>query len=234
VHLRLLHLAVGTDEADVVRCFMLEPTTTMGLWLRRYTQDHKGGWTCAEGWHEAMLPFGETPALYEAREYGGWVREIVTHAGEKPPGDDPRWPAKCAKCGYLFGETDTKQLFSDLIYARVDGGELMTLRDAPPGAMWDGWWLHGIHGGALCGPTVDGRNLFVRLPNGRDWHIDGRASNCTMPGDDVHHCWIRHGNPPELVVDKNGPTCAAGAGSILAGNYHGFLGQGGAPPGYLT
>ncbi len=38
-----------------------------------------------------------------------------------------------------------------------------------------------------------------------------------------HKCWIRHGTPPDLTVDKNGVTCNAGAGSILVGDYHGFL-----------
>jgi len=41
----------------------------------------------------------------------------------------------------------------------------------------------------------------------------------------VHRCWVRHGRPEDgtLHVDKNGVTCAAGAGSIVAGNFHGFL-----------
>jgi hypothetical protein len=66
---------------------------------------------------------------------------------------------------------------------------------------------------------------MVRCPNGSDWHVDGRASNCTMPTDKVHKCWVRHGDPraSNLTVDKNGFTCAAGAGSIQAGDYHGFL-----------
>jgi hypothetical protein len=56
--------------------------------------------------------------------------------------------------------------------------------------------------------------------------IDSRASNCTLPNDREHKCWIRHGTPPDLTVDKNGKTCAAGAGSIQLGNYHGFLRNG--------
>jgi hypothetical protein len=53
-----------------------------------------------------------------------------------------------------------------------------------------------------------------------------QASNCTLPGDKKHHCWIRHGEVPNLTVDKAGVTCAAGAGSIQAGDYHGFLRNG--------
>lgn len=58
--------------------------------------------------------------------------------------------------------------------------------------------------------------------------IDGRASNCTMPDDNVHKCWVRHGRPEDgtLHVDKNGNTCAAGAGSIATPNFHGFLHNG--------
>jgi hypothetical protein len=47
-----------------------------------------------------------------------------------------------------------------------------------------------------------------------------------MPDDGEHRCWVRHGEPPRITVDKNGPTCQAGAGSILAGDYHGFLRDG--------
>ena len=69
----------------------------------------------------------------------------------------------------------------------------------------------------------DTPHLQVICPNGQGWDIDSRASNCTLPNDNEHKCWIRHGEPPNITVDKNGKTCSAGAGSIQAGNYHGFL-----------
>lgn len=73
----------------------------------------------------------------------------------------------------------------------------------------------------------DGIYLMVRLPDGHDWAVDSEASNCTKPGE-PHHCWIRHGDPREcrVTVDKNGDTCAAGAGSIASPNWHGFLQNG--------
>lgn len=71
----------------------------------------------------------------------------------------------------------------------------------------------------------DGPALWVQTPGGA-WCIDSRASNCTMPYDYNHRCWVRHGEPPLVTVDKNGPTCAAGAGSIAVGSYHGFLQNG--------
>lgn len=69
-------------------------------------------------------------------------------------------------------------------------------------------------------------HLIVVLPGGHHWDIDSRASNCTLPEDDDHKCWIRHGTPPEITVDKNGNTCSAGSGSIMMGGYHGFLRNG--------
>ncbi len=71
--------------------------------------------------------------------------------------------------------------------------------------------------------------LGLVLPNGDHWNIDSRASNCTMPNDNNHRCWVRHGDPTKgenVHVDKNGKTCAAGAGSILMGGWHGFLHNG--------
>jgi hypothetical protein len=73
---------------------------------------------------------------------------------------------------------------------------------------------------------ASGPQLTVVCPNGGTWDIDSRASNCTMPYDYAHRCWIRHGEPPALTVDKAGVTCQAGAGSIQCGDYHGFLQNG--------
>ncbi len=215
----------------MLACFMLEATNTVRRSLRRYTHHPSAGWTCAEGWHEAVVPFDDAPAVWEDSTWGGVPHRVLAHVEEeRPPNDDPRWPITCAHCAYVFTPADAQQFFYDLLWERVDTGERMMLRDAPPGAMWDAHWLHGY----IEGP--DGRSLMVKCPNGRDWFIDGQASNCPMQDyqQRQHHCWVRHGVPPLLVVDKNGVTCTAGAGSIQAGDYHGFLGTGGAPPGYFT
>lgn len=53
-----------------------------------------------------------------------------------------------------------------------------------------------------------------------------RASNCDMKTEHTHRCWVRQGKPPTVAVGKGGHTCGAGAGSILSGNYHGFLRNG--------
>jgi hypothetical protein len=101
------------------------------------------------------------------------------------------------------------------LYRRMDTGEEISLYEAPPGAMW--FYYRDISNGD---PGV----LFVMTPGG-EWCVDSQASNCTRPGED-HKCWIRHGEAPDITVDKNGNTCAAGAGSIQCGSYHGFLRNG--------
>lgn len=71
----------------------------------------------------------------------------------------------------------------------------------------------------------DSPTLHVITPGGL-WNIDSRASNCTMPYDYDHRCWVRHGQPPMITVDKQGVTCTAGGGSIQCGDFHGFLRDG--------
>lgn len=73
-------------------------------------------------------------------------------------------------------------------------------------------------------------HIVVELPGECDtthaWDINGRASNCGRPDDRTHRCWVRHGDPPNITIDKDGDTCSAGAGSIQMGDYHGFLRDG--------
>lgn len=76
-----------------------------------------------------------------------------------------------------------------------------------------------------CHLGIDGRVLGVLTPGG-EWIIDSRASNCTMPDDNAHSCWVRHGIPPYVTVDKRGNSCKAGSGSIDTGRYHGKLTSG--------
>jgi hypothetical protein len=67
------------------------------------------------------------------------------------------------------------------------------------------------------------KHLIAVCPDGFHWDIDSRASNCTMKHDRTHRCWIRHGEPPNVTVDKNGHSCNAGAGSIQTPKWHGYL-----------
>ena len=125
------------------------------------------------------------------------------------------------KC-ILLEETGKRTGFIDgvdsPIYKRSDTGEEITLRDAPVGAIWRADWYEDMP--EYTG--TDGKSYVCRTPGG-DWMIDGRASNCTKPNDNEHKCWCRHGEAPNFTVNKVGNTCAAGAGSIMMRNYHGFL-----------
>lgn len=192
-----------------VKCFMLEPTEKIDRKLRRYSRDNTPD-CCPTNpgqysYHNASVPL-----------------DVATKDEDTQwPHDDPRWPKMC-KCGYEFKDSDNWQLFTETVWRRTDTGEETTLRNAPGGAMYFADWYEGMKW--ACGP--DGKSLCVVLPNGRTWMIDSRANNCTLPNDNEHKCWVRHGTPPEITVDKAGLTCGAGAGSILSGDYHGFLRNG--------
>ena len=198
-----------------IKCFWLEPTDKERRYLRRYQGNSKCSGTMS--YHNAMV-FAEDSKEVMDETVRHWVDDGKT---VKDFEGDPRWPTHCP-CGYEFQESDERQLFGSHIYRRVDTGEEMTLRDAPEGAMWDATWYHDL-GEGWCGD--DGKAIICRVPTNHDWHIDGPCSNCTRPNE-PHKCWVRHGEPPNLTVDKNGNTCAAGAGSILTSTWHGFLQNG--------
>lgn len=118
-------------------------------------------------------------------------------------------------------------------WVRVDNGEIRQHNsEFGVGAMWFAYW--GFKNREWQNET--GPHLYVRCPNGpadaagriptRDWDVDARASNCTLPEDKLHRCWVRHGSPPAVHVDKSGHTCSAGAGSIALPGWHGFLRNG--------
>jgi hypothetical protein len=92
-----------------------------------------------------------------------------------------------------------------------------------PGAMF---WIKFSGGGCSDHEPPCTQHLMVVTPDRHWWDIDGRANNCTMKTDKRHRCWVRHGVPPDLTVDKAGLTCAAGAGSIQTPDWHGYLHNG--------
>ena len=123
-----------------------------------------------------------------------------------------------------LAETD-KSGVQRMVFRNLDTGEETT--KLPPGALFA--QRRGGRQGA------DGLSIVCIVPYGRDgcadkttwWRIDSRATNCTMPEDGEHRCWVRHGTVGEAVhVDKNGNTCGAGAGSIAVPGFHGFLHHG--------
>jgi hypothetical protein len=228
---------VGYPET---RTFWIEPTETVAVALRRFTfsdpAKHDQGLSgCERGYHTRSAYIGTAAARWKDTDHG----RVLDSQPDVPHGDG-RWPETC-RCGHRFGDGDQWQVFQSLLYRRPDSDAVYMLHDyapgevvpvgevlgvvaapaaAPPGASWDAWWYPDSD--AWRGP--DGIAFTVRLPNGQDWFVDGQASNCTRKGE-PHKCWIRRGDPRrgDVTVDKAGDTCAAGAGSIQAGDYHGFL-----------
>lgn len=161
--------------------------------------------------------------LVEGRDFGEpthhWVRLDTGEAlGHRPVG---------AMWWGVVNERRRPKAAED--YARMTRADLDRLRTAFAS------YPAGYPGPSSTDPTLPqrqpsftfrtGRHLWVQTPGG-SWCIDSRASNCTLPYDYEHRCWVRHGDPPVVTVDKHGLTCSAGAGSIQCGSYHGFLQNG--------
>jgi hypothetical protein len=197
-----------------VKCFLVEDSGFHRIHLRRFVNRDQGKCSGPDGYHHAM-----SEEVARAPHHIGKERRLDGSLEAFPKGD-VRWPRHCP-CGYEFQDGDEWQVFTISIWKDAAGKEY-TLRDNVPGMMWDAHWNHDYK--PWCGP--DGKSLHVVCPDGHSWCIDSRASNCTMKDDDIHKCWVRHGEPPNLTVDKNGHTCAAGAGSIQTPNWHGFLRNG--------
>jgi hypothetical protein len=243
----------------LIKTFFLERSNKVQQILRRYTNS---GGECPHrengGYHNALVVLGnvDVPVMpedaYDPLETCTAIVDNNGKVGGLFDFNDPRWPKKCI-CGYTFDSNVDKHYWPQRLYQRTDTGELMTLRDAPVGAMWHVDYA-GMHG-------PDGKCLVVRIPTNHNWMVDSRASNCdspckwcgmayhshnkercSNPGNPQypytagayedsrpdHRCWVRHGYVRQQVhVDKNGVTCNAGAGSIVSPNgWHGFLHNG--------
>jgi len=143
----------------------------------------------------------------------------VSPRSDNMPRLERGWKGSCERCGVEI-PWDEGTLVS---------GQLFRIWDTPSEALEPGclFWQDDYKG--HCSgrwSNCDGRHLNAVLPNGHHWDIDSRASNCTLKEDTIHRCWVRVGEPPNVHISKDGLSCAAGAGSILAGDYHGFLHHG--------
>jgi len=209
-----------------VRCFVIVHCHTSSYRLRRYVRYNAAGDQKCPGFGPGKFSF-----------HNAETAEICSTADEptkkyfcsRPPQielTDPRWPTKCDQCDYLFADDDERQIFGEPIFRRADSPEdnpvSMLLSAAPAGALWRAAWLE--EGSWRVG--FDGQSWVCRLPDGSDWQIDSEASNCTRKGDRTHRCWVRHGIAPDFNIDKDGPTCDVGCGSIKSPGYHGFLRNG--------
>jgi hypothetical protein len=215
------------------KCFMIAPIAKQYQWLRRYKFIASSSSSIEKcpgnsSGHDASARIEDFASpLPAAGEYEA-NRTSALFLG------DSRWPVKCDHCEYRFVDADERQLFDLRVYADDQGREcvlpMYAVRDvarAPAGAMYWAYWRHKDGKCWIWDNCTDARgHLLVVCPGGSEWEIDSRASNCTMPDERTHRCWVRHGEAPMLTVDKSGKTCAAGAGSIVAGTYHGFLQNG--------
>lgn len=215
-----------------IPCFLLTPISKIRVWARRYNSGTPNCCPLYPGeysYHGNMnligdfdFPHSEGEGL--EKDWNDFVETL------RPPKGDPIWPTHC-KCGAPINEMPHEprggQMFVHRMYQRSDNGGLTTLQEAPTGSLWYAWWYRMDNGNfGWDWDNATGPPLMCMLPNNREWNIDGRASNCTMKEERTHRCWVRHGEPPNIHVDKNGHTCQAGAGSILSGNWHGFLHNG--------
>jgi hypothetical protein len=184
--------------------------------LRRYWGDAEcpnclGGGN--RGYHNATKHLFDTPELLNGVDSEGNMT-YNRFGGE--PEDYTEWPTKCDHCDAIAPEETKRQVFNKRLYNTPSG-------DLEPGCLYYAPWYDDVYWDNQSTPS-----LCAICPNGGHWVIDGRASNCTMPEDKTHRCWVRHGDPENgtIHVDKNGHTCAAGGGSIISGDYHGFLHNG--------
>lgn len=204
---------------DPIKCFYLEHTDrcrrvlTVTTWNRGCPDGMGGALCCVARW-----PLDE---VYYPMNGGSVPAELLV------PQDHPAWPTICDRCSRPLVNDDGKpadrQTHLRRIYRCPEDNREMLLREAPPGAMWFADWMIQPNGW-YRGP--DGHCLIVKVPGNHDWMVDSRANNCTLPNDNEHRCWVRHGLVPNITVDKNGLTCQAGAGSILVPNWHGHLRNG--------
>lgn len=202
-----------------ITCFWIEDTFTATVRLRRYAgelEKFPEHW-CAggHGYHNAELPLLEVVTDEEwehAWRYGRIDDENLMRVATR----GKSWPTKCDACPYLFVEEDTIQLFADSLYKRVDNGELVTLRNAPVGAMWDAHWYSGHRPPGVTAPTYDGKHVEVKTPGG-NWYIDGPSYN----GDGIpRKGWTRTGTVPKITARASISMPAS------AEKYHAYLTDG--------
>lgn len=177
------------------------------IYLRRYWGEKCAG---GMGCHNAMFKLQDMlhPLILGDREH---------HGGRPEDYADDLWPKVCEDCGEPVPSTATRQIFNHRLY------------DTPSGRPERGsiWWAHWMPVNWEWDNKTD-YFLYAMCPDGSEWNIDGRASNCGMKNDRSHRCWVRHGDPEtgNIHVDKAGVTCNAGAGSIQTPSWHGFLHNG--------
>lgn len=160
-------------------------------------------------YHSAEREFARTDKPRD-EELGGPDEQIPTD----------NLPTVCKRCGAVRPEHEIdRRLFRKPLREAPDG---MVVLEPAPG---DCYYVE--HKYTVCEwDNCDDDHLTIVCPDGAWWDTCSRANNCTMKNDRTHRCWVIHGDPRKgerPTSDKNGHTCAAGAGSIQTARYHGFL-----------
>lgn len=217
---RTLEQLKATQET--IRCFLVAPTFEGYESIVVIEDGDKkciGGLEC----HRAETIVNRYELAPNAKYPGEWISQDERRA---------KAPKYCTRCGnWDFSEAARNQASGSRgrVWERLDTGERAdNLNAFGPGAMWFVQWYKNDESGFYFIPGFGEQAeppLSVRTPGG-DWLIDQRCSNCTRPEDNEHRCWVRHGIPPHITVDKNGNTCNAGGGSVLKPTWHGFLRDG--------
>lgn len=196
-------------------------------WLRAYW----GGHVYDEQLKKSVLLPDHCPNSYGSGKPGSHNAQthlvdsakIADWALGGSPEDYPaeRWPTRCEHCGAPVPADALRHIYHNRLYDTPSG------RPEPGDLFWAPWYHDPKRGFCPWENCHDPRgHLIAILPNGHPWDIDTRASNCTMPEDKTHRCWVRRGEPPDITAGKGGHTCSAGAGSIAVTGYHGFLQNG--------
>jgi hypothetical protein len=183
--------------------------------LRRYWDGPCAGY----GYHNAMVVVKDV--RLPNHESGAWLDSAQLYfGGDTPAPSDERWPRACTACAAPAPADAVRQLFHERLYDSLTG-------DLQPGdAFLTVPWTQRLDGTCREWDNCAGQHLVVVCPDGTYWDVDSRASNCTLPADRLHRCWVRHGVPPAVTVNKAGHTCSAGAGSIQTHTWHGYLQNG--------
>lgn len=188
---------------------MLKARFTKEIGIRAYLRIYWGEKCSGYSTHNAIKHIVDSDKL-EDWKLGGKVEDW----------EKEDFPTHCRDCGIEVPKDEnilTKQVFHKRLYDTPSG-------ELEPGCLyWNTWFPEDFYWS-----NHKGAHLMAILPNGSEWNIDSRASNCTMKDDKIHRCWCRRGNPETdmITVDKSGVTCQAGAGSIGVEGYHGFLKNG--------
>jgi len=161
---------------EVIECFYLVPTDYQRVSLRRWSRRGCPG-------KQRSVCHSKTPLT---------IVKGTQPSGDLWPHDDIRWPQRCSICGTSFREYDHWQLFHETIYQWWGTDIELTISEAPPGAMWDAYWFDGMKS-----PGPDGRWLYCRLPDGKDWFVDGPSRN---DQNKKTSSWSRSGRVPYITV----------------------------------